>query len=349
MRTASSLLIAAVVSLAACSSTSSNSADDSTSVATTTVAATDAATTIEAPPTNAVVETTAATDHTSDSVDTTPVDSAPVTATVAAWPDRPYEVFVPSSADGSTPLPLPLVMLLHGYGASGIIQEEYLRLQPLAEERGFLYVHPEGTIDSTDRQFWNATDACCDDFSSEIDDSAYLLDVITQIEADYRVDVSRIFVIGHSNGGFMSYRMACDHADVVAAIVSLAAATFADASQCAPSNPVSVVEIHGTNDSAIAYDGGTREGQSPYPSAATTVATWAGYDGCSTEPALSATTLDLDSEVVGNETSVTSFADCPDGVDVELWTIADGEHVPNLTSEFGPAIIDFLFAHPKPG
>ena len=265
---------------------------------------------------------------------------------MAASPDRPYDVFVPSSGDGSAPLPL--VMLLHGYGATGVVQDEYFGLQQLAEERGFLYVHPEGTTDSTDRQFWNATDACCDDFGSGIDDSAYLLDVITQIEAEYKVDANRIFVVGHSNGGYMSYRMACDHADVIAAIVSLAGATFADPSRCAPTAPVSVLEIHGTADPVVGFEGGTREGQAPFPSVKTTVTTWAGYDGCGAEPVPSATTLDLVSDLDGEETTVQSFPDCPPGVGVELWTMNGGEHVPNLSNDFTPSVIDFLFAHPKP-
>jgi len=292
----------------------------------------------------AVTDTDAA-PTTAETVGTTSPSSSIAPGTVAASPDRPYDVFVPSSYDGGSALPL--VLLLHGYGATGVVQDEYFGLQLLAEERGFLSVHPEGTIDSTERQFWNATDACCDDFGSGIDDSTYLLDVISQIEADYKVDASRVFVIGHSNGGYMSYRMACDHADMIAAMVSLAGATFADPSRCAPTEPVSVLEIHGTADPVVGYEGGTREGQAPFPGAATTVATWAAYDGCGTAPVPSATTLDLVSDVAGAETTVLSFGDCPPGVGVELWTMEGGEHVPNLSGDFTPAVIDFLFAHPK--
>jgi len=289
------------------------------------------------------VTDTSAAPTTAESASTSAPDDVSTSATVATSPDRPYEVFVPSTY-GSTPLPL--VMLLHGYGGTGTVQDEYFGLQRLAEARGFLYVHPEGTMDSTARQFWNATDACCDDFASGIDDSTYLLDVITQIEADYRVDPSRIFIVGHSNGGFMSYRMACDHAVVIAAIVSLAGATFADPSRCAPTEPVSVLEIHGTLDHIIDYTGGGREGRA-YPSAAATVAAWADYDGCGSGPVASTTTLDLVSDVDGEETTAQSFPDCPPGVDVELWTMEGGDHVPNLSGYFSPALVDFLFAHPK--
>ena len=77
-------------------------------------------------------------------VETSVVETSSATTVPAeTFADRPYEVFVPSSYNASTAAPL--VILLHGYGASGAIQESYFRLQPQAEERGFLYIHPDGT------------------------------------------------------------------------------------------------------------------------------------------------------------------------------------------------------------
>ena len=78
-----------------------------------------------------------------------------------------------------------------------------------------------------------------------------------------------------------------------------------------------------------------------------TVAAWADYDGCGSGPVASTTTLDLVSDVDGEETTAQSFPDCPPGVDVELWTMEGGDHVPNLSGYFSPALVDFLFAHPK--
>ena len=66
-------------------------------------------------------------------------------------------MFVPRRYEGSEALPL--VVLLHGYTASGAIQESYFQFQPLAQERGFIYVHPDGTTDGVGQKFWNATDA----------------------------------------------------------------------------------------------------------------------------------------------------------------------------------------------
>jgi polyhydroxybutyrate depolymerase len=90
-------------------------------------------------------------------------------------------------------------------------------------------------------RFWNATDACCDVDASGVDDSSYLAGLINEIGSHVAVDPRRVFVVGHSNGAFMSYRMACDHADTIAAIVSLAGAPPADPAACRPTEPVAIL------------------------------------------------------------------------------------------------------------
>lgn len=329
MRRVVALLFATAL-LASCSS--SDDAAPANSAATTTVAVTAAPTT--------AAPTTAAPTSVADTVAPETTEAAPS----ADFTARPFEVFAPTSYDEATPMPL--VVLLHGFGASGTIQEAYFQFQPLAEERGFLYVHPDGTVNQIGRQFWNATDACCG-FQTTVDDSAYLLALIEQVEADYNVDPKRIYLVGHSNGGFMSYRMACDHADKIAAIASLAGATFADASQCDPSEPVSVLQIHGTADGTIPYTGGTILGND-HPSAPTTVDTWAGYDGCAATTVDTAAALDMDANLAGAETTTQAFEGCPTGIGVELWTIDGGAHIPARTADMSTGIIDFLLTHPKP-
>ena len=179
--------------------------------------------------------------------------------------DRPVTVHVPASYDASQPAPL--VILLHGYTDHGLSTDGWFRLAPAADARGFVYAYPDGTIDSDGYRFWNATNACCNFGKSAVDDVAYLTSVIAEIQAKLAIDPKRIAFVGHSNGGFMSYRMACDQAGLVAAIVSLAGATFADPADCAPSEPVSVAQIHGTADDVIRYEGGGLT-NGPYPAAA---------------------------------------------------------------------------------
>ncbi|MCU1361679.1 MAG: uncharacterized protein JWN99_2968 [Ilumatobacteraceae bacterium] len=345
-------VIAVALALAACSSSDGGSAGDAVgtdSITTETVTnetvttesvrtTTSTVVTGSAPATTTPATTPATTDPATSDASTTSDPSA------GAFADRPYDVFVPSSYDGSQHVPL--VISLHGYTSTGALQEAYFGLQPLAEDRGFLYVHPDGTKDIRNAQFWNATDACCDLASAGVDDSAYLTHIIDQVQAAYRVDAKRIFVLGHSNGGFMSYRMACDHADRVAAIVSLSGATFADSTRCQPSQPVSVLEIHGTADAVIAYDGGQILGHA-YPGAQTSVATWAAYNGCGAIGPVASAQLDLEDHIAGAESSVVSYTGCPDSGEVELWTVPDGAHTPRLSPTFADDVLDFLFAHPK--
>jgi polyhydroxybutyrate depolymerase len=260
--------------------------------------------------------------------------------------DRPVTVYVPHGYDPSTPTPL--VMLLHGYGASGDLEEAYLGLDLYSQQRGFLYVHPDGTTDSTGNEFWNATDACCAFAGKPVDDSAYLSGVITQIETYYNVDPKRVFLIGHSNGAFMSYRMACDHADQIAAIASLAGAMWEDTAECKPSGPVGVVEIHGTADMTISYTGGSIEGHA-YPSAMQSVEDWVTFDACNATADTLSPNLDLEASIPGAETKVTKWeTGCRPSSGVELWSIQGAGHIPDFTPNFDPDVLDFLYAHAKP-
>ena len=259
---------------------------------------------------------------------------------------RPVTLSVPSGYDGSKAVPL--VLVLHGYGATGWVQERYLGFKSLVDQEGFLLAAPNGTLDKLGKLFWDATDACCNFYSSKVDDSAYLATLIAEIRAVYRVDAKRVYLVGHSNGGFMSYRMACDHADLLAAVISLAGATYSDPTKCKPGTRLSVLQIHGSNDLSVRYDGGTIAGsQVSYPGAKQTVQSWASYNGCggTTSPGQA---LDIDGSLAGAETTVERTQGCPSGIDVELWTINGGGHLPIPNANFGPAAWSFFERHPKP-
>lgn len=260
--------------------------------------------------------------------------------------DRPVRVKVPATYDSATPAPL--LILLHGYTASGAIQNGYFGLESVALESGFVYAYPDGTIDSTGERFWNATDACCDGFGTGVDDSSYLIGLVDEITTRVNIDPKRIYFAGHSNGGFMSYRMACDYPDRVAAIVSLAGAMYLDDASCAASSPVSVLQIHGTLDGTVPYDGGELYPGHDVPSASTSVADWAARNGCDASSTDTGETLDLESALVGDETTVRGHANCTAGYDAQLATIEGGSHVPGLTPAFSQKLVAFLLTHPKP-
>jgi len=266
---------------------------------------------------------------------------------------RPPDVYVPPSYDPR--VPMPLLVLLHGYTSNSEDVDRYFQLQPQAAANGFLYVRPNGTMDTSGDQFWNATDACCDLHGTGVDDSAYLAALVRELDSRYAVDRRRVYVVGHSNGGFMAYRMACDHADVIAAVVSFAGAMPADRATCRPSAPVSVLHVHGTADKVIPYGGGAIDGRK-VPAAGKSVQDWAELDGCDPAPTRRAA-LDVAARsaggassrpLAGAETRVLAYGRCKNQTVVQLWTIDGGSHVPDLSPGFAAEVTSFLLAHSRP-
>jgi polyhydroxybutyrate depolymerase len=275
----------------------------------------------------------------------TPSSTLPTsTSTTIVSTVRAYSKFVPSSYSKDTSLPL--VVLLHGYGATGAMQESYMKFESVAEKNKFILVYPDGTIDSTGRRFWNATDACCD-FSSAVADDVYLLSILKEMESNYSIDAKRIYFVGHSNGGFMSYRMACRHPDRIAAIASLAGASFFKEKDCGAKSSVSVLQVHGTKDETILYEGGQILGNS-YPSAFASASQWATFNQCTQNAVSRSTQLDLESSIAGDETSIKAWTNCQNSSEVELWTMENASHIPTLVSTFATKIWEFFAAHPKP-
>ena len=257
---------------------------------------------------------------------------------------RAYSKFVPSSYSKGTSIPL--VVLLHGYGATGALQESYMKFEAVAEQNGFILINPDGTVDPTGKQFWNATDACCN-FFSKVDDDAYLLSILNEMESNYSIDAKRVYFVGHSNGGFMSYRMACKHPDRIAAIASLAGASFFKSTDCGAQSAVSVLQVHGTNDGTILYGGGQILGNS-YPSAFASASQWATFNQCTQSAVARSTKLDLEPNIAGDETSIKAWTNCQNSSEVELWTMENASHIPALVSTFASKIWGFFAAHPKP-
>ena len=275
-----------------------------------------------------------------------PAPTPPPTPETAAFlvAARPFAVHTPPGYDPATPAPL--LVLLHGFGVTGDLEEQYLGLTEATDAHGMLFVAPDGTPSALGPRFWNATDACCG-ATSGVDDVAYLGAVIDDVKAHYAVDPRRVYLVGHSNGGFMSYRMVCERADEIAAIVSIAGATFADRERCRPSAPVSVLEVHGTGDHTIRYRGGRINGRgAPYPGAPHTVRTWARADGCrSDDPERSHPRRRLVAHLPAP--TVQSYPECRAGTVAELWTLPRAPHIPSFTPAFRDRVVAFLLAHPK--
>jgi polyhydroxybutyrate depolymerase len=272
---------------------------------------------------------------------------------------RPAEVYVPSSYDGQTPLPLLLV--LHGLASASDFPDilatvrSAFPLKSLAESRRFLLCYPIGTLDAQNRWFWNGPDFLS--FSNpDRDDSGYLRALIEEIQRRFRVDPKRIYATGYSSGGAMCHRFAAENSELVAGIVSMAGDTYFDPNACRPTHLVNVLQIQGTKDN---YLGGTLApyelpiiGEASGPVRVAQI--WAGYNGCQDPVVEAAPSLDVTTEPgtpPGMDATVLRYTHCPPGGAVELWTVLNGDHYifyNQLAPHFLENLVDWLLAHPKP-
>jgi polyhydroxybutyrate depolymerase len=238
--------------------------------------------------------------------------------------ERTYRLHAPPSPVR----PLPLVVVLHGAGATAQEVERRYHWDPLADREGFAVAYPQGLARRWDDQ--GSTDV------------AFLGAVLDDIAGRLPVDTRRVYVTGISNGGVMTYRAGCALARRVAAIGPVAAWI----PDCAPATPVSVVHVHGLDDRVLEFDGG-----SGYPPVPEGVAAWRRADGCSDAG---------DTRRVGEVTRV-RWAACAPGVAVELDTIASGQHewpgaIPKPGNDPVSRALDatgtiwrFFRAHPRTG
>ncbi len=252
---------------------------------------------------------------------------------------REYILHVPARHGGTAQLPL--VIVLHGATQPAANAERMTGMSALADKENFIAVYPEGT---GKLPTWNAGNCCGYAQRENVDDVAFLRALIAKLETEYRIDRKRIYVTGISNGAMMSYRAACEMADVVAAVAPVEGAQNL---ACKPAAPVSVIVFHGTADRLVPYNGGSTPYQiGPHrndSSVAETVAFWVKQDGCSPTP----------KHEESNEVHIDTYSSCKDGTGVSLYAIQGGRHMWPGTSISGntlPAtevMWKFFAAHPK--
>ena len=261
---------------------------------------------------------------------------------------RPAQVLIPGTLKAK--VAAPLLVALPGFTATPNDLLALVDLTAEAYKRGVVLALPSGSKNGGGLPFWNATGSCCDFEKSGVDDSKYLMDLIKQISAKVSIDAKRIYFFGHSNGGFMSYTVACNNSSKIAALVNFNGSSFSDMSLCKADRPVSVLQINGTEDELIHIAGGDvfDDPKKPYSSVADETRKWAEIDGCSTSAALikNKTKFNYESVLAGSETTKSAYK-CPKGVAVEMWTIAGGKHLPKINAAFISSVFDFLLAHKK--
>ncbi|KXK14629.1 MAG: phospholipase/carboxylesterase [Chloroflexi bacterium OLB14] len=167
--------------------------------------------------------------------------------------ERTYLLHVPSSYDENKATSL--VLLFHGGGGNAENQQRTSGFNELANKEGFIVAYPNGTGKFSDKILtWNGGICCGYASENQIDDVGFIRALVTELQTQYNIDSKRIYATGFSNGGIMSYRLACEASDLFAAIAPVSGTQNFEA--CKPSEPVSLIHFHGTDDTHLPYNGG---------------------------------------------------------------------------------------------
>jgi len=228
--------------------------------------------------------------------------------------DRDFILYVPSSYNPS--VPAPLVFNFHGYTSNAFDQMWYGDFRAIAETAGFLIVHPQGTLDGTGTTHFNVGWG-----GSTTDDVGFTDALIDSIAADYNIDLDRIYSTGMSNGGFMSFLLACELSDRFAAVASVTGSIApAKLVACNPQHPTPIMQIHGDNDGTVPYTGGFGWSES----ISNVVSYWTGYNNCTAAPIV--TNVPDINVTDGSTVEHYLYEDGDNCVEVEHYKIINGDH-----------------------
>jgi polyhydroxybutyrate depolymerase len=288
-----------------------------------------------------------------------PGNTSNASLTTADGLQRTYILHLPPGL--STTTPVPLLIALHGGGGNGAQFEANSGFDALADQYGFVVVYPDGTSRAaqgplSNLETWNGG-ACCGSASADgVDDVAFISQLIDALTARYSIDATQIFAAGHSNGGILAYRLACELAGKIVAVGVQSAALEIDT--CDPSLPVSLLHIHGTADDNILIDGGAGAKSVSgvdFRPAIDSVTAIANADGCASQPqTLPEQNPDLDIDV---------WTPCQGGTEVEFVKVNGAGHAwmghaagaiaqalvgpPYMGYDSSAAIWAFVAAHPR--
>jgi polyhydroxybutyrate depolymerase len=249
---------------------------------------------------------------------------------------RTYWLHVPP--DLSAAEPAAIVFVFHGFSENGKYMSQTTGMNQIADANGFLVVYPNGTFFPGSLS-WNAGGCCGDAFEGQVDEPAFVREILSDLERTFTVDVKRIYATGFSNGAMLAYRLGCEMSDTFASIAPVAG--LLAFGPCQPTQPVSLLHIHGSSDVAVPFRGGGTNPSTglPFTSVEMGIATWVRLDGCPESP---------QTEEVGISAH-TIYSPCRNGTAVELYVVRGLGHVWPSASVLpaSQVIWDFFAAHPK--
>jgi len=249
--------------------------------------------------------------------------------------ERRYSLYVPIDFDGSEAWPL--VVNLHGFAASSNDQLSVSDMNPVADTAHFLIAYPQGLIRESlgdEGPGWNAGRN-----PDLADDVGFVSALIDQVFQEFGIDLARVYATGLSQGGSMTYLLASDLGDRIAAIAPVAA-TMETGVEYAPSRPTPLLQIHGTADGLVPYDGSQ---VLPLTSVDYVLQFWLDNNGCTGDPAES----ELPDVNTMDNSTVTRFdyTGCAAGTKVVHYRVNGGGHTwpggPGSPAFFGPTNQDF--------
>lgn len=213
---------------------------------------------------------------------------------------RDYVVHVPPAYDGAKALPM--VVDFHGYTSWATEQLERTKWGELADSEGFIVLEPDGTLEGNgESRSWNVELCCGVAQQQAVNDVGFIRHLVGQLESELCVDPKRVYATGHSNGAAMTFLLACQAADLFAAVAPVCGATLQPMA-CHPARPIAVAMIRAKGDDAVPY-----QGKPDWQSAAADFALWQGLNQCATTP--------LDATLNG---VCESYTECAAGTSVML-------------------------------
>ena len=213
---------------------------------------------------------------------------------------------------------------MHGYTDNAIRHRNYTKLNRIADENNFIVVYPRGTKDKEGERFFNM--GYFFHQTETVDDVGFLTELTLYLQDKYSIDKERTFTSGFSNGGDMSYMLACQRPDIFKGFVSIGGLMLEDFKEdCEYSIPIPVFEIRGELDAITLYDGdiNNETGWGHYPPIEETIDFWKSRNNCTT---VIRDTLYGPKGDDYKRVEITKFLDCTDDKEVWLYKITDYKH-----------------------